>query len=372
MRKIFYLFIILLTCLPLRGALIREFGRIGKEFDRRKRTVLKKNTGQYRELSKNSTEDILILAKFYEVGKIINSFVFLHGDSRKMLESIAASQLDKLNYDFVIFKDILTDTVYYILREKLNNDIYGWGTYIFNPEYTYDVLIECPHPLFDWYSADIGINIFCRSNSKAFFMAGAHRFANSKKKGNLYGNSDAAHLKLSVFQAMHIAWCGSHTSTYQIHGFKSGKYDDEFPTDTDIVISSSDGVVTKEALILNKSFKKLSKENNFLLHSHVANELPRLSYANIAVNKKSLVSDNEKGRICDGERFRNLAAKDNRQGKYSNTYALSPFVHIEIGSDLRYLISVSPNIENIIISAVEKTIFATAYSRKTHPHNHTY
>ena len=366
MRKFLYLFIILIACLPLHGALVHEFGSLTKEIDQRIRTVFKKNTNQYREFSKDNTDDLLILAKFYEIGKRINSFAFLYKDTRRIQESIIASQLDELNYDFVIFKDIFTDSVYYILREKIDNNIYGWGTYVFNPEYTYDVLIECPHPKYDWSSAVIGIKTFCGSNSKAFFIAGAHRFANGKKKGNLYGNADVGHLKLSVFQAMHIALCDPHTSTYQIHGFASGKYDDEFPANTDIVISSSNDIVTKEALVLDKTLKQLSNENNFLLHPHVANKLPKLSLPNIAVNKKNLYSDNEKEIVSDGNSFRNLAAKDNRQGKYCNTYTLSPFVHIEVGSDLRKLASISRKIENIIVSAIEKTIYTTAFSRTTY------
>ena len=366
MIKIFLsLVIILLTISSLNGAIIHEFGNIINRADRIKRAVYKKNTGLYREFSKNSAKDMVILADFFEVGRRMNSFAFLYKQTRTIQEIAVATQLDKLHYDLIIFTDIFTDSVYYILQEKNNKETYGWGTYIFNPEYTYDVLIECPHPLFDWGSTIIGINIFQKTNSKAFFMAGAHRNANGKKKGNLYGNSDAAHRKLSVFQAMHIAWTDSKTSTYQIHGYKSGKYNDLFPQTTDFVLSSSKGDVTKEVLVLNSSLKKIAKENNFIIHSQVANELPAFSYTNITVNRKSPFSviENNEDIVYDGESFNELAGNDNRQGKYSNTYAKSPFVHVEIGSNLRRLISISSNIEFIVISSFERAIYTTAFKR---------
>ena len=144
-----------------------------------------------------------------------------------------------------------------------------------------------------------------------------------------------AHLKLTVFQILHVAWCGQQTSTYQIHGFSSSKYDDIFPQLTDIVISSAEGKVTKEVFILNRLFKKLGNKNNIPVHSYVANDLPKLSYANIVVNKKSLLIDNSNGIVVDSDILNGLVAKDNRQGKYSVIYTHAPFVHIELGSNLR-------------------------------------
>ena len=167
----------------LNGALVRETGNIIKEIEIRKRVVFKKNREKYREFSKDNKEDMVILVDFFDIGIRINTLAYLQKDLRKIQEDIVALKLDKLNYDFVVFTDTFTDSVYYELREKITTDPHGWGSYIFNPEYTYDVLIECPHPKFDRYSTDVGIRVFRGSDSKAFFMAGAHRFADSKKRG---------------------------------------------------------------------------------------------------------------------------------------------------------------------------------------------
>ena len=69
------------------------------------------------------------------------------------------------------------------------------------------------------------------------------------------------------------------------------------------------------------------------------------------------------------EKYREFS-KDNRQGKYSVTYTHAPFVHIELGSNLRSMGAVFPRIAQVVVLAIEQTICATAYKRVTHSHKY--
>jgi hypothetical protein len=345
------------------SALIYETGSLADEIKLQKHLVFKKHTEQFDEFTKDSPEDILIMSDFFNAGVKIRSLQYLSKIAANFKMDEIAAILDKSNYDFVVFRDTLNNSTFYVLREKINRQTHGWGTYIYNPNYVYDALIECPHPIFDKGSWFIGMKIFLRSNTKAFLLSGAHRFTNQKKKGNLYGSSDTAHIKRSVFQIMHIAWCNPQTSTYQIHGFSSKKYKKIFPETTDVVLSSGKGEITKEVFILNKYLKKLSLKNTTPINSHVANGYNQFTYHNITVNRNSLLSINKSGMVSDSKAFRTLAATDNRQGKYSVHHTKSPFIHIELSSHLRFLESIRPDIAEIIVGAIVETIKMTAYRR---------
>ncbi len=364
---ILFIFTFLIIILPVNAKVIYEHGSIIEEIEMQKNLTLKKHTEQYKELSLKKTKDVIILADFFNIGTETKKLPFLQKNTVNLKIQFIAAKLDKLNYDFIIFKDVTTDQIYYELREKINKQKHGWGTYIFNPEYAYNTLIECPHPRYDKLTWKIGAYIFSESNSKGFLLSGAHRFTNKRKKGNLYGNSDVAHIKRSVFQVMHIAWCSKQTSTYQIHGFSSKKYKNHFSERTDVVISSGEGIVTKEIFILNKYFRTLGKKYNNSIHCHVASESSKYSLINITVNRNNLILQNTDEKISGTKTLNKLAATDNRQGKYCIHYIKSPFIHIEVSSDLRFLSNIHPSLGRITIDSIVKTIKTTANKRQVMP-----
>ncbi len=73
---------------------------------------------------------------------------------------------------------------YCVLRETANSDgdannfDNGWGTFIVDPMAERELFIQVPHPLADANTPELGINVFRETNSRAFVMAGAHRYAN--------------------------------------------------------------------------------------------------------------------------------------------------------------------------------------------------
>ena len=250
--------------------------------------------------------------------------------------------LDVINYDFVIFKDSFTGRTFYELREKdlygKASQKYGWGTYFYNPNYTYDVMIEAPHPLFDSNTWLIAINCFTKMNGKAFFMAGAHRY-------NIEGDghpSDVAHCKYSLFNANHIAWSRKTTTTYQIHGFSS-KHHTDFPEYTDAVLSSGNkNVVSKSIIQLDHYLDLVSQDSNNLSHpegvfySYVYNELDSKNAINKEINRNPLEKDPAKMYV-NGKKFVSLGATSNIEGQYTRDN-INPggFIHCEFGSYIRF------------------------------------
>ena len=53
----------------------------------------------------------------------------------------------------------------------------GWGTFIIAPDAQRELFIQVPHPLNEEHTPEQGIRIFRETDSRAFLMAGTHRYA---------------------------------------------------------------------------------------------------------------------------------------------------------------------------------------------------
>jgi hypothetical protein len=120
---------------------------------------------------------------------------------------------DLSDYELVEFLDTgFQNRTYYLLREKLPVSR-GWGTYMVNPVYDRSIMVQVPHPAYDLNTYEEGADLFRRTGSRFFLMAGTHRCASdvtspcsgttSACGDGTYHVSDVAHYTDSPFQAVH-------------------------------------------------------------------------------------------------------------------------------------------------------------------------
>ena len=176
-----------------------------------------------------------------------------------------------------------------------------------------NALVEVPHPLFDSFTLNVGIEVFRTGQARGLLIPGAHRNANGT------GTADVAHLTDSIFHQVHKAWSGSHgqNTAWQIHGFNSANHP-AFPSDTDVVLSSGDGSVTTDLATLDATFQ------DFLLSGYIFNNLDQADPSNVKVN------DGEPGNT-----FSALGAVTNVQGQYSRGIG-GQFIHVELAESIRF------------------------------------
>ncbi|NOY36190.1 MAG: T9SS type A sorting domain-containing protein [Chlorobi bacterium] len=142
----------------------------------------------------------------------------------------AATQADALDYELIEFTD--GQSKYYILEKKLTGNNF-WGTYIFNPEACRKVVVQCPHPSYDYNTGKEGIYVFQQSDAFFYFVSGTHRCNSGSYSpcsgtttvctgsSESYRISDPAHNTNSIFQATSEA-LKAYDSTLvfiQLHGF---------------------------------------------------------------------------------------------------------------------------------------------------------
>lgn len=149
----------------------------------------------------------------------------------------AANLANQVDYDLTIYSDQPSGETYYLLTS--NNANY-WGTYVFNPNYCRELVIQAPHPRKDFNTARQGIHVFRESESMLFMMAGTHRCNHSDPAGCSgstrvcgeampvdYRISDLAHRTTTLFQRtteeLFFAFGGSYFLS--LHGFTMGNGD---------------------------------------------------------------------------------------------------------------------------------------------------
>ena len=87
----------------------------------------------------------------------------------------AAAGLDGLGYDLVVFDDTTGGHAHLMLRERSPCGR-CWGLYLLSGSPTArNVLVEVPHPIWDQYSPELGIDAYLRLDASAFLMAGTHQ-----------------------------------------------------------------------------------------------------------------------------------------------------------------------------------------------------
>lgn len=144
----------------------------------------------------------------------------------------AATLANELEYELIAFTDDSGETneLYYILR---NNGIHYWGTYIYYPDYSRSIVLQAPHPKYDFNTGKEALYIFIQSKAMFFSMSGIHR-CNSSIHSTCSGstsacseaiedfrNSDMAHVNTSLFQQTTDTLFHKYADSYflQLHGF---------------------------------------------------------------------------------------------------------------------------------------------------------
>lgn len=162
---------------------------------------------------------------------------------RLMLQGQYQAVVESLAVQFPFYRLVkFTDTgnnqrVYYLLQEK-TPIAKGWGTFVFNPEYTRELCIQSPHPIHDTDTPTQGADVFRFTGARTYLLAGTHRCASptvtpcdgsSNQCGDSkYHVSDAAHFHRAMFQATHEEIVKQNPKTYAInlHGNSSAQCPD--------------------------------------------------------------------------------------------------------------------------------------------------
>lgn len=148
------------------------------------------------------------------------------------------------NFEMVALTDTsLSNTLYYLIREKSPIQK-GWGFYALNPSHNRDMIVAIPHPEFDSFTTQEGVNMFRYLGGRMLAMAGTHRCANdqaansdgtttvcsSTNTSEDFKVSDMAHFDSSAFQIAHESIKELSSSVYAInlHGHANGSCEDVF------------------------------------------------------------------------------------------------------------------------------------------------
>ena len=243
----------------------------------------------------------------------------------------AASLAARIDYEILIFSDQESGRTYHVLAEQ-QPAAHGWGTFVFNPAFTKDHLVEIAHPLFDRQTGEIGIDLYLRLPLKGFLMAGSHRNADSQSPAI---NPDVCRNPRSAFQIVHEAWSSPYTRPIQLHGFVPAWLNKECPADCHVIMSHGTSEITAEHVALDAAFDKAFGTRG---NCYVYNNLPVDHYDNRTVN----------GAI-EGTRFSQLSALTNVQGKFTRRTHAEAFLHVELSDDVRLK---SPAMREMAITAL--------------------
>ncbi len=156
-------------------------------------------------------------------------------------DSLSANFSD---YEMVLLTDTsFIDRQYYLIREK-NPVTLGWGLYASDPDYQRDVLIGVPHPVYDSFTPQQGVNMFQYLGGRLLAMAGTHRCSNDEASfsdgttkvcsdtdtSEKFKVSDMAHYDSTAFQIAHesLKEISSDVYVLNLHGHASSICEDVF------------------------------------------------------------------------------------------------------------------------------------------------
>ena len=83
-----------------------------------------------------------------------------------------------------------------------DEDIKGWGTYLFRPSLMDSLGVEIPRPLFENRSFDFGVSLFKRPRASVLLIAGAHPRANNDGTADISKTSNRRNLFNLVRQVL--------------------------------------------------------------------------------------------------------------------------------------------------------------------------
>jgi hypothetical protein len=128
----------------------------------------------------------------------------------------AQAGLDAVNYDLRSLNDD-SGKSYWVAQER-SSGFRGLGTYIVDSNYTRNVVVEVPHPLWDRNTPEEGVDILQGLGARGLFIAGTHRCANPDTPSGCSGTttscltgsiavriSDAPHFTGNFMYAAHGA-----------------------------------------------------------------------------------------------------------------------------------------------------------------------
>jgi len=140
--------------------------------------------------------------------------------------------LSSIGYDLVQFLDTsgTVNTTYFVLLNRSSN---YWGTYVYNPNYSRSLVIQCPHAKNEINTGKQGIHVFKRTQALFFCLCGTSRCNNSAYSAcsgtttacsdipENYRISDPPHNISTVFQSTtDTLFSRFPTSCFiQLHGF---------------------------------------------------------------------------------------------------------------------------------------------------------
>jgi len=226
--------------------------------------------------------------------------------------------LDGVYYDLFVLNDDSGKS--YLVAQERASPFRGQGTYIVDPQYARNVIVEVPHPLWDVNTPEEGVAILQGVEARALFIAGTHRCANPDTPSGCQGTTtscDTGSIPVRISDAPHFTrnfMYAAHGATLQlvpaalslnIHGNTAEPYG--------IQISDGTRVHSDETPLVNRL--------RFALRDRVGADAGSCNWAD------------------DNLQARNLCGTDNAQGRLSND-SLEPctqaadgpsglFVHIE-------------------------------------------
>jgi hypothetical protein len=133
--------------------------------------------------------------------------------------NIASAEIlaNSVGYDLSQLNDTTDNKSYLVLSERILT-FRGLGTYIVDPNYLRNIILEVPHPLFDTNTMEQGITMMKALSVRGLFISGTHRCANAEAStcsgtttactGSseiAYKVSDVAHFAGNFFQEAHAA-----------------------------------------------------------------------------------------------------------------------------------------------------------------------
>ena len=152
--------------------------------------------------------------------------------------SDAESQLVDYNYSLIYNNNDYNG--YIIIKENYPIQK-GWGTFVHNPSPSLDLQIHNNHPIFDFNTPLLAIDLFEELNAEWFFMAGTHRYANCENDldNDVFGNgvredpcddcpSDMGRNQNSIFETIFETILDNDPCDYvlSIHAFSDSGHDE--------------------------------------------------------------------------------------------------------------------------------------------------
>ena len=89
-----------------------------------------------------------------------------------------------LNYHLIWYQERISGNSYLVLYEMGDKRRY-WGTYIFKISSAKPIMVQIPHPIYEAYTLEYGLELFEAIDAKAMLISGANPMANSDRSADV-------------------------------------------------------------------------------------------------------------------------------------------------------------------------------------------